>query len=208
MVGNRGRRKFVAPGIGSALVAPEPKLRWNHWEGIFGVTIGSDVRTQVESAISVYRANAAFADQDADAVLTKADFKRRLSSLLSRYSKDCVDLFGDDWKIFRLVLLLTPEMSGFTKERISRAVARFEIDCVHVVREIDAFSDAVTEICGAFSSIDPRHGRLTSLKWDDEASDPKPIDQFLGAVLRSKGCDLAQVKSHRRALKRKEKRPE
>jgi hypothetical protein len=208
MRANRGRRKFVVPGTGSAFVAPNFALCWKGWEARFGVTIGASVRKRVERAISVYRANAAIAKDAEDVSISKADFKRSLAPLLSRHSTGGSDLYGKDWKVFRLVQLLTPEMSGLSEQRGRKAVARFEIDLVPVVREIDAFSDAVIEICDAFSSLEPGLGKLTSLKWDDEGSDPKPIDQFLAAVLRGGSCDLAQVKSHRRALKRNGKKRE
>lgn len=191
-MGNKGPRKFVVPAFGAAWVEPRPVIDWKSWEKRFGVEFDPATRGAVEGAVEVYHANRNFPDQ---ATMSRAEFKRALKNR------------SGDYFITRLVTMLTPEMSAAPqKDREEKAIARFEIDLVPVVREVDAFSDAVKRICTAIGKVDASAAKLTSLKWDDRSEvPPKPIDALLASLLRGQGCDLAQVKSHREALKRKEK---
>ena len=198
-MGNKGPQKFVVPGFGAAWVEPrfphDPKDMddwWKSWEKRFGLEFDAATRAAVESAVKIYHANRNFPEQ---ATMSRAEFKRALKQRSA------------DHIITRLITLLTPEMGAAPQEeREQKAIARFEIDLVPVVREVDAFSDAVKRICSAIGKVDSSAAKLTSLKWDDLSElPPKPIDAFLASLLRGQGCDLAQVKSHREALKRKEK---
>lgn len=191
-MGNKGPRKFVVPGFGAAWVEPRPVIEWKSWEEMFGVDFDAATRAAVECAVEIYHANRSFPEQ---ASMSRAEFKRALKERPA------------DHFINRLITLLTPEMGAAPQaEREQKAIARFEVDLVPVVREVDAFSDAVKRICSAIRKVDASAARLTSLKWDDRSEvPPKPIDAFLASLLRGQGCDLAQVKSHREALKRKEK---
>ena len=189
---NKGPRKYVAPGFGFAVLEFRPHVKWDEWESRFGLEFDLATRTDVEDAVKIYHANRSFPEQ---ASMSRAEFKRALRDRPA------------DYIIERLVTMLTPDMGAAPqKEREQKAIARFEIDFVPVVREVDAFSDAVKRICSAIGKVDASAAKLTSLKWDDRSEvPPKPIDALLASLLRGQGCDLAQVKSHREALKRKEK---
>ncbi|NGQ93438.1 hypothetical protein G5V65_21420 [Rhodobacter sp. HX-7-19] len=167
-------------------------IDWESWEKRFGIEFDPATRSAVEGAVEVYHANRNFPDQ---ATISRAEFKRALKNR------------SGDYFITRLVTMLTPEMGAAPqKDREQKAIARFEIDLVPVVREVDAFSDAVKRICTAIGKVDASAAKLTSLKWDDQSEvPPKPIDALLASLLRGQGCDLAQIKIHREALKRKEK---